>query len=229
MTIYGMTVWLVLALSGEAAAHSRLELTQAALDTNTLQGGIGSPEPMPGAVVPIDPSPGDVRPPSPARPARELRGNPLWGIGLKSLSATRERPIFLPSRRPPAPAVAGPPPVEPVRPPPPPAEPDRPRLALVGAVAGDKEGIAIFLDERTRDIVRLRTGENHLGWILRSVRGREATLQKDRETVLLALPAPTDPQFPAPPGPGMPRLPGMPEVIPIPGMPRMPSGKEPEL
>src|SRR5450631_3845625 len=35
-----------------------------------------------------------------------LTGNPLWGVPLQSLSATRERPIFLPSRRPPAPAVA---------------------------------------------------------------------------------------------------------------------------
>src|SRR5438445_6924776 len=49
-------------------------------------------------------------------------GNPLWGVPLKSLSASRERPIFLPSRRPPAPAVraayaeppkSAPPPLEP--------------------------------------------------------------------------------------------------------------------
>src|SRR3954467_6929548 len=30
-------------------------------------------------------------------------GNPLWGISLNALTATRERPIFSPSRRPPAP------------------------------------------------------------------------------------------------------------------------------
>src|SRR5262249_7544809 len=51
---------------------------------------------------------------------------------------------------------------------------------------------AVFLDQTTRDIVRLRTGESHVGWVLRSVKGREATLQKDRETILLALPAPND-------------------------------------
>jgi hypothetical protein len=33
-------------------------------------------------------------------------GNPLWAIPLKELSATRERPIFSPSRRAPAPADA---------------------------------------------------------------------------------------------------------------------------
>jgi general secretion pathway protein N len=55
------------------------------------------------------------------------------------------------------------------------------------------------MDEATRDIVRLRTGENHDGWVLRSVRGREATLEKGPETAILALPDPL-----APPKPGLP-------------------------
>lgn len=53
-----------------------------------------------------------------AEPGRELPANPLWAIPLKQLSNTRERPIFSPSRRPPAPAVAGPPPPAAVRSPP---------------------------------------------------------------------------------------------------------------
>ena len=76
----------------------------------------------------------------------------------------------------------------------PPAEPDRPQLALVGAVSGETEGIAVFIVETTRDIVRLRTGENHDGWVLRSVRGREAVLEKGPETAILALPDPLSPQ-----------------------------------
>jgi general secretion pathway protein N len=242
----------LIALAGEAAAQSGFPTAQAALDTNSLPGGgVSSPSPdlAPGEIAPtpVEPAPEAIRPPSPARAAREPRGNPLWAIPLKSLNATRERPIFLPSRRAPAPAVAGPPPA-PVRPPPPPpAEPDRPRLALVGAVAGDAEGIAIFVDETTRGIVRLRTGENHLGWTLRSVRGREATMQKDRQTVLLALPAPTDPGGGLPPIPGLPGLPAGPPVPGLPGVPGAsgipglsgvpgavgvpgpPPGKEPEL
>jgi general secretion pathway protein N len=233
-------------LAGEAAtAQSSFPTAQAALDTNSLpSSGFSSPSPdlAPGGIEPgpVEPAPQVIRPPSPARGAREPRGNPLWAIPLKSLNATRERPIFLPSRRAPAPALAGPPPVEPMRPPPPPpAEPDRPRLALVGAVAGDAEGIAIFVDEATRGIVRLRTGENHLGWTLRSVRGREATMQKDRQTVLLALPAPTDPGsgFPSVPGlpnlpPGVPGPPAIPGLSKIPGpmgIPGLPPRKEPEL
>jgi general secretion pathway protein N len=240
MTFHRVTLWIGLAacaaLLGEAAAQSRFTTTQAALDTNTLPSGIGSPSPdlvpgamapgatTPGAIAPaaLDPIQGSVRPQNPLRGARELHGNPLWAIPLSSLTATRERPIFVPSRRPPAPVVAGPPPVQRVRPPPPPPpEPERPRLALVGAVVGESESIAIFIDERTRDVLRLRTGENHLGWTLRSVRSREATLEKDRETMLLALPAPSEtPAAPDPSGrfrgiagaPGIPGIPGMPGV-----------------
>lgn len=184
----------VLALGGAAAAQTRLAATQTNLDTNTLQPGIappaGDPGPSnltPGGIVPL---PGDPR-----APVREQRGNPLWAIPLKVLTATRERPIFLPSRRAPAPAVAGPPPAQPVAAPPPAAPaPQRPRLTLIGAVVGDGGGIAVFLDEATRDVVRLRTGESRDGWILRSVRAREATFEKDRETMVIALPVPSDQQ-----------------------------------
>ena len=88
--------------------------------------------------------------------------------------------------QPPAPAVAGPPPAEPVRPPPP-AEPGRPRLGLVGAVAGESSGIAVLIDHTTRRIIRLRTGEDYAGWVLRSVSTREARLEKGRETIQLVL------------------------------------------
>jgi general secretion pathway protein N len=44
-----------------------------------------------------------------AAKADPVNGNPLWGVTLHSLSATRERPIFAPSRRPPpAPLLAAP-------------------------------------------------------------------------------------------------------------------------
>ena len=68
--------------------------------------------------------------------AANARGNPLWAIPLSTLTATRERPIFLPTRRPPSPVIANTP-IEPTRPvaAPPPEQP--PRFALVGAVTGD--------------------------------------------------------------------------------------------
>lgn len=119
-----------------------------------------------------------------AEPVRS--GNPLWAIPLKDLSVTRERPIFSPSRRPPMSPIAAPPYVPP---PPRPAEPQRPQLALVGTVVNATEGLGVFFDQATNSVVRLRTGEAHDGWTLQSVQGREATLQKDGETTVLALPA----------------------------------------
>jgi len=116
-------------------------------------------------------------------------GNPLWGVPLRSLSATRERPIFSPSRRPPPPAVVASVNVAPPPPPPPPAEPDHPLLTLVGTVIGDSGGIGVF-DQATKAVVRLKTGQGHDGWTLRAVRGREAIFDKDRRTANLSLPPP---------------------------------------
>ena len=36
----------------------------------------------------------------------------------------------------------------------------------------------------------MRTGQDYSGWVLNGVRGREATLQRDSETAVFALPAP---------------------------------------
>ena len=116
------------------------------------------------------------------------RGNPLWAIPLTSLNATKERPIFSPSRRSPAIAV-----LSTTQSPSPQANEQsrRPHLALVGVIAGDDDGIAIFIDETTKGVLRLRTGESHLGWALQLVKGREVTLHNDSETIILALPNPS--------------------------------------
>jgi len=133
--------------------------------------------------------------PAASAAAAATSANPLWGIPLATLTATRERPIFLPSRRAPAPAVAAAPRVEPVQV----AaavsvEPEKPPLSLVGIVTGTADGYAVFISDATRDIVRLRTGEGHEGWILTSVKGREAVLEKNRQTAVMALPPPTGDQ-----------------------------------
>lgn len=130
-----------------------------------------------------------------APPAQKPISNPLWAIPLSSLTATRERPIFNPSRRPPAPVVAGPPPAAPVAPAPVPAGP--PKLTLIGAVVGTTESIAVFLDP-SREAIRLRAGEDYGGWMVNSIMAREVVLQKDKESVVFALPAPGD--TPVPPG-----------------------------
>ncbi len=140
----------------------------------------------------VNADPKEATPAGPAvRERPPLRGNPLWGVPLSSLSVTRERPIFSPSRRPPPPAVVAAPHVAVVAPPPPkPEEPNHPPLKLVGTVVGETDGIGIFFDETSKNVVRLRIGQNHTGWVLRSIQGREATFEKDHRTATLALPPP---------------------------------------
>lgn len=113
---------------------------------------------------------------------QSLGENLLWGITLEELSATRERPLFSPSRRPPRAAVNSPPvkavkAVTPVAP--------EPTFSLLGTVKGNGEGYALFIETTTHNIVRLKTGEGEDGWVLLSVREREAVLEKnDRAEVL---------------------------------------------
>jgi general secretion pathway protein N len=114
-------------------------------------------------------------------------GNPLWAIPLSVLTATQERPIFSASRRPPQRAVAVP--ADQVSAPPPQkaAAPERLSLALIGAVVGESDAIAVFLDQTNQKIVRLRQGESHAGWELSSVQPREVTFRKADRTEVLAL------------------------------------------
>jgi hypothetical protein len=125
-------------------------------------------------------------------PARESRpsGNPMWAVPLSALSMTRERPLFSPSRRPPPPVVVAIPEPSRVRLPPPPAEPERPLLTLLGTIVGESERVGVFLDQATQSVVRLRPGDAHDAWMLRSVHGREVELEKSSQTAILSLPAP---------------------------------------
>lgn len=126
--------------------------------------------------------PGALGPSSKESPAPV--GNPLWSVPLSRLSVTRERPIFSASRRPPPQAVAGPI-VEPVKPPAPVSVLEPLNLKLIGAVVGETDAIAVFVDRASKGIVRMRRGDTYAGWQLSSIAGREATLKNgDRiETV----------------------------------------------
>jgi general secretion pathway protein N len=117
----------------------------------------------------------DLRQPPPG-------GNPLWGIPVSSLSA---------SRRPPAPpAPLAPPPVPVAEAPPLPAEPERPPLTLVGTAIGKPQNVALVLNQTTKSLTRLHVGEAASGWYLRSVNARTMTLEKNSQVVTLSLPTP---------------------------------------
>jgi hypothetical protein len=114
--------------------------------------------------------------------------NPLWTIPLGNLTATRERPLFSPSRRPPPPVVVAKAPPPPP-PPPKPAEPEKPQLSLVGTVLGENwERIGLFVNPADRNGVRLKLGEDHKGWVLRAVRARQVVLEKGQQSAVLELP-----------------------------------------
>jgi general secretion pathway protein N len=113
-------------------------------------------------------------------------GNPLWAIPLSQLSATRERPLFSASRRPPpppAPAVAAAPMVKP-------PAPEVPPFVLVGTLIGEDQRIGIFRNEAANVTTRLREGETDSGWTLRSLDPRSAVLEGEGRMATLNLPEP---------------------------------------
>ena len=113
-----------------------------------------------------------------------LAGNPLWELPLERLSVTRERPIFSASRRPPRPPPANVAPA-PLRRPAKLVEPERPAVSLIGTVIGTDVQMGVFLETATHNVIRLRLGEEHQGWVLRLLKAREATLVKDAEQTLV--------------------------------------------
>jgi general secretion pathway protein N len=115
-------------------------------------------------------------------PAIDREENPLAATRVGLLAATQERPLFSASRRPPPPTVAAAPAL-----PTPPKEPARPLLALVGVVAGEDNGFAIFRDEKTKAVVRLKRGESYSNWTLRQVQGRAATLERGSESEVIEI------------------------------------------
>jgi hypothetical protein len=129
-------------------------------------------------------------PPAAPTPAAEraLSANPLWAMPVKQFSVTRERPIFLPSRRPPAPPSTVT--VAKVIVPPKPKEPEQPQLSLVGTIVSDEDKFGIFVDQATKAVLRLRIGEDFQGWKLQSVKGREVALQKNQQSFVVSLPQP---------------------------------------
>ncbi len=131
-------------------------------------------------------APAEERSPITLRPPT---GNPLWAIPASKLSATRDRPLFSVSRRPPTPAApAAPAPTSTVAQAP---APETPPFTLVGTIVGGDSRIAIFYDDTSKIASGVREGERASGWTLRSVDPRSATLEESGRVVTLALPEPS--------------------------------------
>jgi hypothetical protein len=117
-------------------------------------------------------------------------GNPVAAVPLNSLSATRDRPLFSPSRRPPPPAAAVAEPTPAAADAPAVAQgPEGPPFTLMGTLLGPDARIGIFMNERTRQSARIREGATDSGWTLVSIDSRTAVMRSDgQQPVTLALP-----------------------------------------
>jgi hypothetical protein len=118
--------------------------------------------------------------------------NALDALRLEDLSATRERPLFAPTRRPP------PPPRVEAEPEPAPVEVkavavvEPPPFDLVGAVIGPDKAFALLRNKSTSQVIRLRSGEDAEGWRVGEIGPRSVALERDgrRESLALAAPQP---------------------------------------
>jgi hypothetical protein len=134
--------------------------------------------------------------------------NPLDALRLEDLSATRERPLFTPARRPPPPPkTSAPPATEPAEVEDKPVALGPPPFDLVGAVVGKRIAFALLRDRATSKVVRVRSGDDAAGWRVGKIGPRTIALARDGRTELLALAAPraaaVGPELagdPAPPG-----------------------------
>lgn len=144
--------------------------------------------PKPGGAAPLA-IPAVAPPPAVPAAERVLSGNPLWAIPLGRLTASRDRPLFARTRRPPPVAAVASPAPMPVMSRPKPVEPEKPELTLLGTIAG-REKIGLFIDSASKTVVRLKAGENHKGWVLRAVRPRQVELAKGLDSAVLDVPPP---------------------------------------
>jgi len=132
--------------------------------------------------------------------ASDAIGNPFNNVPLEQLTATRERPLFSATRRPP-PSAAPVPEAKPQAPvqtqAPAPAEPQGPPLALIGTITGADRPVAILFNKLTRIVATIHQGDEALGWRVTTVSARSAIIEKDGAAVTLNLPKPGDSVDPA--------------------------------
>ena len=182
---------LVLALPLCAAASATTAISDSSLDDQAdgakTKSSVPSTWSEPASTV-VEVTIPPATPNTPAAAERTLSANPLWEMPLKQFTVTRDRPIFLPSRRAPAPPASIVTVAKVVVPKP--KEPEQPQLSLVGTISGDDARFGIFVDQATKNVLRLKVGEDFQGWELRSIQAREASFQKNQLTFVVALPQP---------------------------------------
>ena len=114
-----------------------------------------------------------------ARAPTDIPASPLAAYSVDRLSATSERPLFSPGRRPPAPPPA---PVTAAAPPPPP-----PKLILFGTIMDADDARAVVgvgTADKTR---RVRIGDDIGGWKVTQIEERQLVLSLDDRSATFTL------------------------------------------
>jgi len=116
-----------------------------------------------------------------AKPAGPV--NPLAQHSLDSLSSTRNKPLFSPTRKPPEKPLAAPAvvnrsgPAEEVPP---------PQLSLFGIVS-DPDGVRALIKLPTNQTLRVRVGDEISGWTVSQIEPRRLVLTLDKRTAVFVL------------------------------------------
>jgi hypothetical protein len=105
--------------------------------------------------------------------------SPLAAQPLERMSNTRDRPLFSPTRHPPAP-----PPVVAVAPPPPPPPPD---VALLGVVMDGEDARAVVRTGPAAKILRVGIGDDIGGWKVGQIEARQLVLLLDGRTATFTM------------------------------------------
>jgi hypothetical protein len=112
----------------------------------------------------------------PQEPTAAALSNPLAAQSMDGLSVTIDRPLFSPSRRPPAPPAPLPHAEQVVAPPAPPPSP--PNLVLYGIVI-DGESARAVVRVADNKILRAQIGDDIEGWKVSQIEGRKVVLSLD--------------------------------------------------
>ena len=131
-----------------------------------------------------DPAP---QPQPQSQPGAEVQSaaapvSPLAAQPFDRLSATRDRPLFSPTRHPPAPPpeIA----VEPA-PPPPPSPP--PNIVLLAVVMDGEEARAIVRTAPEAKILRVQIGDDIAGWKVGQIEARRLVLSLDERSATFTM------------------------------------------
>ena len=102
--------------------------------------------------------------------------NPVAAQSLEQLSTIVDRPLFSPSRRPPAPPPAPAPIVQAAEPP---APPPPPNLVLFGVVMDGESARAVVRSGADKKMIRAQIGDEIDGWKVSQIEGRKVVLSLD--------------------------------------------------